>query len=151
MHNNYIHICIYKLVPRPPTFKTGSTPLIEVWNLIICYTHLQSVACYIGIRHETLGKLTRDIYVGVSYTRDVYHNYVCVFEYMRPFVYAICVGVLPFLCVRACVRAYVRACACVFIYIYVCVCARLCVRACVYVCVRVYVCACMIVCGCVCV
>ena len=25
----YIHICIYKLVPRPPTFKTGSTPLCK--------------------------------------------------------------------------------------------------------------------------
>ena len=61
-------------------------------------TVFQTVA-FICIQLETLGKLTHDISVGVAYTRDVYHNYVCIFEYMRPFVYDICVGVLPFLCV----------------------------------------------------
>ena len=35
-YNIYIYLyygyalCVYKLVPRPPTFKTGSTPLLPI-------------------------------------------------------------------------------------------------------------------------
>ena len=51
-----------------------------------------------------------------------------------------------FVCVRACVRAYV----CVCVYTCVCVCLYVCVfiRVCVYTCVCVYsVCVCVYICG----
>ena len=61
---------------------------------------------------------------------------VCVVQsYSLQFIICVCV------CARACVRARLRACVC----IYVCVCVRACVRARVcsmYVCMRACVCVC---------
>ena len=50
-------------------------------------------------------------------------------------------------CVRMCIRAYMRVCACVRARAYMC--ARVRVRVCVYVCVCVCVCVCARACVCV--
>ena len=45
-----IHICVYKLAPRPPTFKTGSTSLracMFLLNLQTLYTDIKLLCQYV--------------------------------------------------------------------------------------------------------
>ena len=51
----YTHICIYKLVLHPPTFKTGLTPLLLIINLcamyLITFKNQMQKCMYCGLTH----------------------------------------------------------------------------------------------------